>query len=183
VSRTERGPETKIFNTRYDDVTNPRTGGEMRAVVLEASDWVNVVPVTPEGSIVAVRQYRFGVGEVTTEIPAGIVEEGENSGDAGARELLEETGYESDSWEYLGYVEPNPAFLDNRCHHWIARDAVKTCDPCLEGGEDIAVVVLDEQGLRREIREGRMRHSLAVSALAHVFDLREFLSPGGGKER
>lgn len=176
--RSEQGPDMKIFKARFDELTNPRTGRTLRAVVLEARDWVNVIPLTREGKVVAVRQYRFGAGCVTTEIPAGIVEEGEDPRAAAERELLEETGCAGGAWESLGWVEPNPAFLDNRCHFWLARGVARVREPRLEDGEDIAVVELDEAALRREIAEGRMRHTLALSALAMAFDLRGAMGPG-----
>jgi len=119
--KTEAGPDLTLFKARYDWLENPRNGYTVKATVLEAPDWINVVALTQEGKLVMVRQHRFGNGEITMEIPAGIIEEGEESRDAATRELLEETGYSTKKWEYLGWVAPNPAFLNNRCHHWLAR--------------------------------------------------------------
>jgi 8-oxo-dGTP pyrophosphatase MutT (NUDIX family) len=147
----------------------------MRATVLESPDWVNVVALTPEEKVVVVRQHRFGTGQTTTEIPAGIVEPGETSQQAAIRELREETGYTSDEWTYLGFVEPNPAFLDNKCFHWVARNAVQTTPPALDEGENLQVYELSLDEIGQEIAAGRLRHALAYTALAHVFDLRKLL--------
>jgi 8-oxo-dGTP pyrophosphatase MutT (NUDIX family) len=152
-------------------MVNPRNSSTVKATVLQSHDWVNVVALTPEGKVVVVRQYRFGSGSLTTEIPAGIIEPGETSQEAAQRELSEETGYSSEEWEYLGYVEPNPAYLDNRCHHWLARNATKTGEPELDEGEDVAVGELSLDEIRSEVTDGRLRHSLALVALSHVFDL------------
>lgn len=174
--KTEPGPDLTLFRTRFDWLENPRNGHKIKATVLEAPDWVNVVALTPQGKLVLVQQYRFGSGEITLEIPAGIVEPGEDSRETASRELLEETGFSSGDWVYLGWVAPNPAYINNRCHHWLARDADKTAPPALEEGENLTVAVLSLEELKGEIKSGLFRHSLAISALSQVFDLRELLS-------
>ena len=174
--KTEEGPDLTLFQARYDWLENPRNGYTLKATVLEAPDWVNVVALTPERKLVAVRQYRFGTGEITLEIPAGIIDEGEESRDAAARELLEETGYSTDKWDYLGWVSPNPAFLNNRSHHWLARDVEQTADPMLDTGENLTVEVLSLEEIKNEVKQGFFRQALAVSALSQVFDLRDLLA-------
>lgn len=169
---SEPGPDLVLFRARFDRMRHPRTGRELRVVVLEAPDWVNVLAITPAGRIVAVRQHRFGTGAITTEIPAGIVEPGESHRAAGERELLEETGYAGGEWSYLGAVEPNPAFLPNLCHHWLAKGVARIREPDPDETEDIEVVEMGIEDVRREVLEGRMRNALAVTALSRVFDLR-----------
>lgn len=170
VIRSERGPALPLFRVRFDRVQNPRNEYTMKVVILETDDWVNVVPLTPQEKVVVVRQYRFGTGETTTEIPAGIVETGETPKEAAVRELREETGYTAREWKYLGYVEPNPAFLDNVCHNWLAVDATRTQQPTLDVGENIDVEEISLKKVRQEIEAGRLCHSLALVALAQVFD-------------
>ncbi|MEZ4518692.1 MAG: NUDIX hydrolase [Chloroflexota bacterium] len=71
----------------------PRTGKEHSFYILEAPDWVNVIPLTPDEQVVMVRQYRHGTGTVTLESPAGMADhDGEALAVAAARELREETG-------------------------------------------------------------------------------------------
>ena len=179
--QTAPGPDLKLFRVRFDSLKNPRNSHAVKATILESPDWTNVVALTPEKKVVVVHQHRFGTGQTTTEIPAGIVESGETSREAAIRELREETGYVSDDWEYLGYVEPNPAFLDNRCHHWVARDAVQQSPPEPDKGEDLAVSELSLDEIRREIAEGRFRHSLAFTGLMYLFDLRPLLRQGSSR--
>lgn len=173
---TEPGPTLPLgMQVRYDLLRNPRNDVERKALVIETGDWVNVVAVRPDGRIVLVYQYRFGLGAVSAEIPGGLVDPGEDHRDAAARELLEETGYTTDEWHYLGAVAPNPAFLTNRCHQWLARDVQQTAAPGNEAGEDIVVAALTLAELGAEIHSGRFCHSLALLALAHVYDLRTLI--------
>jgi 8-oxo-dGTP pyrophosphatase MutT (NUDIX family) len=166
------GPDLLVARARFDDVENPRTGAVLSRLVLATPDWVNVVARTAAGRFVVVRQWRFGTRTVTTEIPGGVVDPGEEHRAAAERELREESGYTAPRWTYLGCVEPNPAFQDNLCHHWLAADAERTHALELDPGEDIAVAELEEDALRAAIAAGEVRHSLVLCALARVLDLR-----------
>ena len=169
--RVEEGPDLHVLQVRFDWLRHPKSQKEMKRLVLETNDWVNVVAVTPQNEIVVVRQYRFGVEKITTEIPGGMVDHGEDSHAAALRELKEETGYTSDEWLYLGSVEPNPALFNNACHMWHAKNATKTGEMQPDEGEDIVVATLTIDEIRHEIQAGTFRHSLALLALTKVFDL------------
>ncbi|MFC2139071.1 NUDIX hydrolase [Bacteroidota bacterium] len=171
IIRSENGPGLQLFNVRFDWVQNPRNLKEMRRVILETEEWINVVAVTPDKEIVIVRQFRFGNGKITTEIPGGTVEPDESPKDAAIRELKEETGYTSDKWTYLGAVEPNPAFQNNFCHLWLAEDVVSTDEMKLDDGEDISVETITLEELKTKIKTGQFTHALALNALSRVFNL------------
>ncbi len=99
-------------------------GTEGDFVLLDAPDWVTVIPLLDDGEnedrFLMVEQFRHGSGRVTIEFPAGTVEPGEDPMEAGSRELLEETGYRADRLVPIGDISPNPAFMNNRVYFFLA---------------------------------------------------------------
>jgi len=85
-------------------------------------DWVNILPITKDGEAILILQPRAGIAKESVEIPGGVVDEGEKPLVAAARELEEETGYISDKIVPLLSMHPNPAFIDNQIHFFIAHD-------------------------------------------------------------
>lgn len=161
----------KIFDIREDRYRLPRNGKEAPFYILESLDWVNVIPLTDEEEVVLIRQFRFGIEKTALEIPGGIVDPGLTPLTAGQKELLEETGYRSDRWEYLGYVHPNPAFLNNRCHSFLARGVTPEAEIALEESEEIEVVLSPLQEVENLIKKGAIRHSLVICAF-HLLGLK-----------
>ncbi len=160
-----------LFEKRIDTLRNPRNEQVFERLVLESVDWVNVVALDADGRSLMIRQFRFGVGYTTLETPGGMVDAGETSRQAAERELLEETGYRAARWDYLGAVEPNPAFHNHLCHHWLASDVAPASAQNLGAGEAIDVEFMSADDIRRAIASGELRHALALSALARVFSL------------
>jgi 8-oxo-dGTP pyrophosphatase MutT (NUDIX family) len=168
---SQYGEDLILFKSRFDEMRNPRNAQVLRRLVLESVDWVNMVALTDAGLSVMVRQFRFGVSHVTLETPGGMVDPGEDSLTAARRELKEETGYTGGEWQYLGAVEPNPAFHDHLCHHWLARGVVASHAPEPTRGEAIEVALMSQAEVARAVQDGAIKHALALSALSRVFDL------------
>ena len=160
-----------LFEKRIDRLRNPRNGKVFERLVLESVDWVNVVALDADGRSLMIRQYRFGVGYTTLETPGGMVDPGEDSKTAAARELLEETGFASDNWSYLGAVEPNPAFHNHLCHHWLAQDVYRAQTQNLGDGESIVLEFMTQEQVRAAVVRGELKHALALSALSRVFSV------------
>jgi 8-oxo-dGTP pyrophosphatase MutT (NUDIX family) len=134
--------------------------------VLDSRDWINVVPVTPEGNLVLIRQFRHGTASVVWEIPGGMVDlEDENPEQAARRELLEETGYEPERMVFLGAVHPNPAIQNNRCHTFLASNARPRQTQRLDGSEDIEVHEAPWPEVSGMVERGEITHSLVLAAL------------------
>jgi 8-oxo-dGTP pyrophosphatase MutT (NUDIX family) len=134
--------------------------------LLDAVDWVNVVPVTPSGEVVFIEHYRHGIDEVCLEIPGGMIDaEDPSPAVAAARELREETGYEAERLVPLGLVHPNPAIQSNRCHTFLAENARPVSAPQPDETEDIRVVLHRAEDVPRLLRDGRITHALVVAGL------------------
>ncbi len=143
----------------------PPGGGRARDFyVVEAPDWINVVPLTADGRVVMIRQYRVGADDVTLEIPGGMCDPGESPAAAALRELREETGYVADDLVPLGWVHPNPAIQGNRCHSFLARGARRAGDPAPDAGEAFEVVTYRLDEVPALIAGGAITHALVVAA-------------------
>lgn len=164
ISRELKG-DYEVFRVHRTIRRSPRTGGDHPFHLIESVDWVNVIPVTPDGKLVMIEQYRHGSQAVTLEIPGGMIDDSDPSPAAAAqRELTEETGYHSDRIEFLGAISPNPAVQTNKCYSFLARNVLPIQDPELDHAEDIAVRLIDHDEVPRLIAEGKIDHSLVVTA-------------------
>ncbi len=154
-----------VFRVARSWARSPRSGRPHPFYRIDSPDWVNVVPVTPEGRIVMVRQYRHGSCTHTLEIPGGMVDPGETPAEAAARELLEETGYRPERVEPIGALNPNPALFGNTCHTFVARGAVPVGQVRNEGNEETVVECVERDALFELARGGEIDHALVVAAL------------------
>lgn len=163
----------RIFKMRRDKRRSPRTGAEHSFFVLESPDWVNVVPLTPDNQVVMIHQFRHGTAEVTLEIPGGMVDANDDDpAESVRRELLEETGYAAEEIIHIGTVHPNPAFLNNRCHTYLALNARWQQPPQFDGSEDIEVELVPLADVPELIGNGRITHALVVAAFYHYENYR-----------
>ncbi|HYY59617.1 MAG TPA: NUDIX hydrolase [Pyrinomonadaceae bacterium] len=154
--------DCRVFKVRRDRSVNPRDGREYDFYCLEAPDWINIVPLTARGDVVMIEQYRHGTGEVTLEIPGGMVDEGESPSEAAARELTEETGYRASEVLLLGQTRPNPAIQDNWIHTFLARDVEFYESPVFDHTEHTAVRLVPLADIPGLIADGTINHALVV---------------------
>jgi 8-oxo-dGTP pyrophosphatase MutT (NUDIX family) len=125
---------------------------------------VNIIPVTPEGEVVMIRQYRHGTREVTLEIPGGMVDPGETPAEAAERELLEETGYRVDEVVAIGATSPNPAIFGNRVYSYLGHGARRVAEISNDGTEETLVELVSEAQLPEVLRTGGVDHALVLAA-------------------
>ena len=150
----------------------PPEGPAREFWVVEAPDWINVVPLTDDRRVVMVRQYRFGIDGFTLEIPGGMCDGGEPPLEAALRELKEETGYEVRETVSLGWVHPNPAVQTNRCHTFLALGAHPAGPPQPDEDESFEVSAVPLDDIPGLIRDGTITHALVIAAF-HLLSLRQ----------
>ncbi|NGP87495.1 NUDIX hydrolase [Fodinibius halophilus] len=124
VTHQNKEYQTPIFNLlhRKMKLESEEEENEGDFYVLKAPEWVNVLPITSDDEVVLVEQYRYGIEEPTLEVPGGMVDPGEQPLEAIQRELVEETGYQSEHWQSLGKVSANPAIMTNFTHLFLAEN-------------------------------------------------------------
>jgi 8-oxo-dGTP pyrophosphatase MutT (NUDIX family) len=133
--------------------------------VAHLADGVHVVAITPDQKVVMVRQFRAGSRRDSLETPGGLLEAGEDPSAAGARELLEETGYAGDPPELLGMLWPNPALLTMRIATVVTRSARRIAEPTPDHSEELAVVLVPIDEILTLIDTGQIDHAVCVAGL------------------
>ena len=122
-----------------------------------------VLPITPDGEVILVRQFRPALRKALLEVPAGLLDvEGEDPRSCVARELFEETGYRHDSLEALGGVHTSAGFATEYVHIFLARTRAEP-ERTPEGG--IEVVRRSYDATVAEARAGRIEDAKTVLAL------------------
>ena len=112
----------KVLHLYRDDISLPDGKSAFREYCRHIGA-VCVIPITNDGEVICVRQYRYPYGEVLLEIPAGKLDfKGEIPDDAVRRELREETGATSGKLTYLGKFYSSPAILDECIYMYMAED-------------------------------------------------------------
>ncbi|HQP55774.1 MAG TPA: NUDIX hydrolase [Syntrophorhabdus sp.] len=147
---------------------SPRTKKAGRFYVIDTNDWVNIIPITEDGQVVMIQQYRHGSKNITLEIPGGLVDD-ESPENAALRELLEETGYQGDNVTYLGATNPNPAIFNNLCHTFLVRNVKKVSETNLDDNEDIEVTLKPIEEIPSLIADGSINHALVIIAFHFYF--------------
>lgn len=153
-----------ILTLEGEPVTG-RDGTRREFLRLRLPDWVAVVPVRADGSVVLVAQHRFGADREGWEAVGGVVEPGEAPEETARRELLEELGLGCRALEPLGAVWPNPTLQDNRCFLFAATHVAPVAPPRPDPTEVLRPVVLTPAEARAAVERGAIHAALSVLAL------------------
>jgi ADP-ribose pyrophosphatase len=167
IMLSEEIANCRVFKVRRDLSIRENDTDEKEAhsfFVIESPEWVNIIPVTKDGKVVMIEQYRHGIGEITLEIPGGLVDGDEKPEIAAERELLEETGYAPREVVFLGKSRPNPAIQDNWVYHYLALDCEKIQEPEFDSTEHAKTKLIEKSYISEAISNGEISHSLVIAA-------------------
>jgi 8-oxo-dGTP pyrophosphatase MutT (NUDIX family) len=170
-TETDRLHACRVFDLDRIRYVPPEGGDGRWYYVIDAPDWINVIPVAADGHVLMVRQFRFGIAQPTLEIPGGMCDGDEDPIEAAARELLEETGYRAGRIEEIGWVHPNPPIQNNRCHTYLARDLELDGSADADSDEQIEVVKVPLDEVPPMLVDGTITHALVLAAF-QMFGLR-----------
>lgn len=138
--------DSKYLRIRKDSIELPSGAILPEYYVRESEGYVMIFALTEQSQVVLVRQYRYGCDRVGLELPAGMLEPGEDPADCAKRELLEETGYRVEELSPLGDFLVEPVRSNARAFIYMGRGARLVRAPQPEATEHIEVEVapLDE---------------------------------------
>ncbi|HVY64189.1 MAG TPA: NUDIX hydrolase [Gammaproteobacteria bacterium] len=157
--------DCRIFTVERSTAVSPVDGQPHTFHRIHSPSWAQILPITADGNAVLVRQFRHGAQRVTLEIPAGLVDPGEDPAEAAMRECLEETGYRAHDAQSLGVVNPNPALFSNRLYAYFATNVEPERAVQNTGSELTEPVLVPVTGLRGLLLSGEIDHALCAATL------------------
>jgi len=166
IERQARGEQVfrgRLLDVRCDTVELPDGSQATREYIVHPGA-VMVVPVLDDGRLLMERQFRYPVGKVLLEFPAGKLDPGESVQTCAQRELAEETGYRASEWARAGVLNNAPAYASEVIEIWFAR-GLRAGARSLDVGEFIEVLSLDEAELDAAAGRGEVTDAKTLVGL------------------
>ena len=148
----------------FQILERPADGGSAPHYLLRASDYVSVLAVTADGSLLLVRQYRPAVQAYTLELPSGHIEKGESPEAAARRELAEETGHEAETLIHLGTLAPDTGRMTNNLWCYYATGAMPLRSE-VQREHGVELIRMAPGELVRRVDSGEINHALTLAVL------------------
>lgn len=175
VKNTEKLIENRWLTVKKESVDLPNGESIEDFYSVTIPDAAAIVAITDDKKIVLKKEYKHATGEELIEVPAGMFEPEEKDGLMVAkRELLEETGYTSEEWQYLGDTVESSSKLTNRMHIYFATNCKKIAEQSLDKTEELDVMVVPfekaiEMVMTNEIKCNSSAHGiLKVARMLNV---------------
>ena len=151
----------------YRDFVQQPDGSEVTREVVSLDNAAAIVPLTREGEVVLIRQFRYAVKGVIIEIPAGTFGGDEKPEDCARRELEEETGYRAGRLTRLGRIHTSPGVCTEVIHLFLAEglEGAPECAQNLDHGEVIEVERVKFEEALDMIKTGGITDAKTVCAL------------------
>ncbi len=160
--------EGRVVSLRIDNVRiNNKT---IVREIVEHPGASAVVPLTTDGKVILVNQYRHAAGIELLEIPAGTIKHGESPEECAMRELQEETGYVALSLELLGSIYPSPGYSNEVIHIYIAKVG-SYVGQNTEPDENIKVIYLSLDDAVKMIKERKIKDAKTIVGLMLTYTL------------
>ena len=154
----------KLLHVRCDTVRLPNGNTATREWILHPGA-AAVLPIFEEGDVLLVRQYRYPIGEITLEIPAGKLDAfNEDPLECAKRELSEETGYTASSYEKMTTLATTVGFSNEKIHIYLAK-GLKTGKQHTDDDEFIHVVKMPLQEAVRLVYDGTISDGKSIIAI------------------
>ena len=153
----------KLLHVRRDTVRLPDGSLATREHIVHPGA-VLIVPVLPDGRLVVERQFRYPLGRVFIEFPAGKRDPGESAMATARRELREEAGYEATRFTPLGTIHTLISYTNERIDLFVA-EGLTHVGAKLDEGEFLDIVTMSEAGMLEALDRGEITDAKTVAAL------------------
>lgn len=154
----------RVFDIKVDNIVYDSGNEDVREVIIHNGGAV-VVPITDQGNIILVKQYRYPFNEFMLELPAGKLELGEDPRNCASRELTEETGFSSENINLLGRVYTSPGFCTEILYIYSANNLQLGDHNRDEGEQGMKVCQMSLDEVNDLISDGKIVDAKTISGI------------------
>ena len=158
----------QLLHVKSDRVRLPDGSDATREYIVHPGAAM-VIPILPDGKLLMERQYRYPIGRVMLEFPAGKLDPGEDMLITAQRELLEETGYRASRWEWLAEVHPIISYTTERIEIFLAQDLTLERAQ-LDAGEFLETLHIEFADAFAQLKAGKITDGKTIIGLYQLYE-------------